>query len=264
MITIYYHLLDESSLHFLKEQNSINNTDFTLVTFKNLQEFNEILDISIKSVLRCTVNFIHDYLNCDKSLLNTSTIVYLQTKLYYDEDLNLYNCMQKINTHLMLNVGEFYPLKFMENLKLSENTKLFIKPSSCLKYFDATLINSEYYIGEYLTYNTFDYDISNELCLIAPIKHIENESRFFVVNGKVITGSYYRINNIYSEIVINDTEEIFKITQQYVDLFNPCKAFVIDLALCNNQYKIIEYNPINCAGVYASDYSKLIQELSLL
>jgi len=261
MITIYYHLIGETSEHFQNELKFMTKA-FKLVIFKTLEDFDAIPNkLYGKSVLRCTVNFIHTCLNTDYTLLSADTRQYLQTKLHYKHNLNLYNCMQYLDNSLMLNTGKFVKLKDIENKYLAENTKLFIKPSSVLKYFDATFIESEYPIGNYLTYN-FNIDMSEELCIISDIKIIDAETRFFVINGKVLTGSYYRIDNIYCEKAIQPDEEIFSIAQKYVDLYKPCKAFVIDIVLTDNQYKIIEYNPINCAGIYACDYNLIMQKLA--
>ncbi len=261
MITIYYNLIGDTSLHYQKETEFCKEK-FNLVVFNNLEEFNKIENkLTTPSVLRCTVNFIHEYLNYNQCYLTKDTRLYLNKKLYYNDNLNLYNCMQNIDNSLLLNTGIFIKLKDIENMQLSEPGPLFMKPSSVLKYFDATLVSNQYLVGEYLTFNNFNVNISEELCLLTSVKSIDTESRFFVINGEVISGSYYRISDVYLEKEINKEDYIFKIAQQYADKYSPCASFVMDLALYKGEYKIIEYNPINCAAIYACNYTNIINKL---
>lgn len=44
-------------------------------------------------------------------------------------------------------------------------------------------------------------------------------------------------------------------------IYCPAKAFVLDICLYQDEYKIVEINCINCSGFYDADMSKLIQAL---
>ena len=46
-----------------------------------------------------------------------------------------------------------------------------------------------------------------------------------------------------------------------VDIYQPAEAFVIDVCLVEDDWKIVEINCINAAGFYLCDIQKLITEL---
>jgi hypothetical protein len=80
--------------------------------------------------------------------------------------------------------------------------------------------------------------------LLAPLTEIFSEYRFLVVDGEVVTGSQY------------------KYAQSMVDLWNPNRAFAIDIALTKNGYKVIEINSINSAGFYHCDIGKFVNAIN--
>jgi len=86
-------------------------------------------------------------------------------------------------------------------------------------------------------------------------KDIFREVRFFVVDGKIISASQYMINmrvitertNIHAEL------ELFTFAQEMIDTYQPADAFVIDIAITNEGFKVVEINCINCSGHYDCD-----------
>lgn len=101
---------------------------------------------------------------------------------------------------------------------------------------------------------------------ISSVKHLTKEFRFWIVDGKIITGSLYRngywINR--SEIVDDGALEF---CQKMVDIYQLAEAFVMDICevLINDvpEYKIIECGCINSAGFYKANMPKLIDALEL-
>lgn len=92
---------------------------------------------------------------------------------------------------------------------------------------------------------------------ISTVKNIQKEIRFWVVDGKVVTGSVYRLGNrtVYDEYFDPDA---FSFAQRMVDIFQIARAFVIDVCLVDDEWKIVECNCINCAGFYKGDLQKTI------
>lgn len=91
-------------------------------------------------------------------------------------------------------------------------------------------------------------------------KEIYKEIRFWVVGGKVITGSTYKIGTevIYTDVFEDEAKEF---AQQMVDIYQLADAFVIDVCLTDKGWKIVECNCINCAGFYKANMQKVIMEL---
>lgn len=97
--------------------------------------------------------------------------------------------------------------------------------------------------------------------LLAPLKDTQQEVRCWVVDGKVVTLSRYKLG---SRVISQnyDDEVLFKdFAQKMVDIYQPARAFVLDVCLSNDELKIVEVNCINCSGFYDGDMNKLIQAL---
>jgi hypothetical protein len=91
-------------------------------------------------------------------------------------------------------------------------------------------------------------------------KKITQEIRFWVVGGKIVTQSTYRRGSFlaYDNVVDQDAIDF---AQKMVDMFQLAPAFVIDLALTPNGWKIIECGSVSCAGFYDADMQKILMAL---
>ena len=96
--------------------------------------------------------------------------------------------------------------------------------------------------------------------MCAGLKKIYNEYRYFVVDGRVVTGSQYKLGR---RVVYGDTDGGIDVAQKFVDKLNSVitHPYVIDLALTEDGHKVIELNTLNCAGFYACDMQKLVGAL---
>lgn len=99
---------------------------------------------------------------------------------------------------------------------------------------------------------------------ISSVKNITKEFRFWIIGGKVITGSLYRMGNwIRRSDVVDDGALDF--CQKMVDIYQLADAFVMDICevLINDkpEYKIIELGCINSAGFYSANMPKLIEAI---
>ena len=92
---------------------------------------------------------------------------------------------------------------------------------------------------------------------ISTVKKIQKEIRFWIVKGEVVTASQYQLGGRYclNEVVDRDA---YNFCQKMVKLFELNDTFVMDLALINNEYKIVECGCTNSAGFYRADLQKLI------
>lgn len=91
-------------------------------------------------------------------------------------------------------------------------------------------------------------------------KKIYKEARIWIVDGKVVTSSYYKFgdNVVWTEDV---EPEGLEFAQRMVDLYKVAKAFVMDICLTPDGWKIVEINCINCSGFYRGDLQKLVMAL---
>lgn len=94
---------------------------------------------------------------------------------------------------------------------------------------------------------------------IAPLKQIEQEIRCWVVNGKVVTASRYKLGARVIYQNYDDESYFIEFAQKMVDLYQPAEAFVIDICLANGELKVVEINCINCSGFYHGNMNKLME-----
>lgn len=91
-------------------------------------------------------------------------------------------------------------------------------------------------------------------------KNIYAEYRFWIVKGKIITKSSYRIGGrvIYTDVV---DERFDDYVRQRVAEWQPHDAFVIDVCDTPRGIKIVEINTINSCGFYAANIPKLVEAI---
>jgi len=99
----------------------------------------------------------------------------------------------------------------------------------------------------------------NTMITIAPFKNIMTEARMFVFDGKVVTGSYYKLGAKVRYEEVKTGDPVIDYTNDIVKNYQPTRAFVIDIALTEDGYKIIEINGVNSVGLYNADVEKFVQ-----
>jgi hypothetical protein len=143
-------------------------------------------------------------------------------------------------------------------IRPTEDTKSFSGQKMDWVQFEAWR-NQVLNLKEY--YTTID---ANTMVMMAPLKKIYREARFFVVDGQVITGSTYKLG---SRVLA--TQEVpptmWEYAERMVKIWGPARAYVMDLALTDDAddgyNKIVEYNCCNCAGFYEIDIQKWVMAI---
>lgn len=95
--------------------------------------------------------------------------------------------------------------------------------------------------------------------VVAKPKHIVSEYRFVVVGGKVVSGSLYKDRGvgIYKEVLPSEVE-ILAFVDQMVSIWTPSDVFVLDIALHDGKYYVLEMGNFNSAGLYHCDIQKIV------
>lgn len=140
----------------------------------------------------------------------------------------------------------------------------FARPTKDTKIFTGQIFTQDSW-REYAK-DCIDNKISERITaetkiLVAPLRYTRQEVRCWVVGGKVVTTSRYRINDrtIYENY---DHERIYwDFAQSMVDKYQPAEAFVIDVALMDDGLKVVEINCFNCSGFYHANVVKMIEAL---
>ena len=152
---------------------------------------------------------------------------------------------------------------FSDTLGWRPGQNLFIRPSEDNKTFTGRTFTQEDWeeFVEHSLNNGHKTTLDKDTPIISSTpKKIYNETRFWSVGGKIVTGSIYKRGErvIYDRNVDPDS---MPFAQSMVDRFQVADAFVIDVCLTDNGWKVIECNCINSAGFYDADIQKIIISL---
>ena len=143
--------------------------------------------------------------------------------------------------------------------------QMFIRPIHDSKVFSGEVMGSEEFYGWRTRVCVLKLDYGNSLCndtlvQICPLKEIFSEHRFWVVKGRVVTSSTYKIGHrVHYQPIID--ERFQRYAEERISEWQPHDAFVIDVADTAEGLKVVEINTLNSCGFYAADMHKLVASL---
>lgn len=100
----------------------------------------------------------------------------------------------------------------------------------------------------------------NQLVRVRILRVMPLYFRWFIVGGKVISGSMYLCRGQFRKERIVD-RELIKEAQIFADKWIPSLCCVMDLALVDNELKVVEFNCINSSGFYDTDIEAVFKSL---
>jgi hypothetical protein len=154
------------------------------------------------------------------------------------------------------------------NLLYSEFEKdMFVKPSKDSKAFNGGIIHSGETLMNYLMrtpHRPID-EIGGDTVIIAALRNIKEEYRFFMYKDTVLGSSRYMLYNKVNPCK-NVPQELKDKAKEYGKLYNPSDIYVMDLCTFSNsdEVKIVEYNCWNCSGFYHSDIKSIIKQIDII
>lgn len=102
------------------------------------------------------------------------------------------------------------------------------------------------------------------LIVISSPKKIEKEWRLFVVDGRIISACRYVLNSELNVDKDDFPREMAEFALACITEFTPDSAFVMDIALCEGRYAIIECNCFNDSGFYDHDIPAILKAVQRL
>lgn len=140
---------------------------------------------------------------------------------------------------------------------------LFVRPDSPLKPFSGRVVNVSGLTPKHLDYG-FYYEDLNLPIVVAPVRRIGREWRFVVVNGEVISGSGYDPTTRTSAAHRLD-DSVFQFAAAIAaETFAPYNVYIMDVCDCDNDLRLVEFNPFGGADLYACDPSPIVESISQL
>ncbi len=149
---------------------------------------------------------------------------------------------------------------------------MFIKPSCDLKYFAGGVIepSSRTVEGELSETRMFDADLTDDTSIMInynSIPQLIREYRVFVVANTIIDISQYMAYGKVTPAEVNDYAclPIIRFVSLIQSIYIPHEHYVIDIAKdINGKLWIVEYNCINCSGMYKINRKLVFDELLAL
>lgn len=144
----------------------------------------------------------------------------------------------------------------------------FVRPVDDSKYFAGAVFEPDAFnewvhrvvaLGE-VDGTSLSGDTRVQIC--AP-KTIHAEYRYWVVDGQIVTQSLYKRGNrvIYASEVDSRCSDYVR---ELVALWQPARAFVVDVCDTPDGLRVVEINTINAAGFYAGDMQSIVLALEAM
>lgn len=135
----------------------------------------------------------------------------------------------------------------------------FVRPIDDLKAFSGQTIWSSDFVQwiDNMSHGGYTFGETKEL-VIAPQKKIHAEWRYFVVGGKVVSGSMYRANGQMRRERVTE-QDVLEEAQSMANDWLPHETCVMDLALTDVGLKVIEFNGFNASGFYNHDIQAIVE-----
>lgn len=180
------------------------------------------------------------------TLLNDNHNYEVYSKWWGDMLLNYDSIIMKISDELPWEIGD-----------------LFLRPVEDNKAFTGAVFDKEKWDN---TKNRFlketgfpEFNNDTRIQVCRP-KHIQKEIRLWVVGGEIITGSYYRLGGLFYLNSAIEPEAI-EFAKKVITKGAIAEAWVLDICMSNNEWKVVEAGCINHAGFYASEIQKTVESI---
>lgn len=150
----------------------------------------------------------------------------------------------------------------LNDLLTSCPDEVFIRPNNDLKDFTGVVVQKENLMKQIENINNggFQFDGNIEV-FVAPVKPLQKEFRFFIVDGKAITGCQYKLKTM-AFLNTKVEERVWAKAQELANIWTPAPVCVMDLAWdFNDDLKLLEFNCFNASGIYVCDLSKIIKSV---
>lgn len=151
-------------------------------------------------------------------------------------------------------IGELHTLE-------PEWDAFFIRPTGNTKLFGGMVVTKEQLQEWQERENHPESAYQGQLLMISELQEIQAEYRFFVVDGRVVTGSSYKVDGQLNTNVI-PSDAVVSYAQRMVERFALADAFVIDVAETKRGLRVVEYNNLNTAGLYQCDEVAIVSALN--
>lgn len=169
-----------------------------------------------------------------------------------------------VNQPLFCKLNDFYLEAMTWFNRLHEDNCIFVKSNAA----DKTLSGRVFHRSEFETQwglATFYDPPPDTLLAISKPRKIDAEARFIIIDSRVVTGSYYKTGGQAIELEVDS-----HLMDQAINIrwllegrgYDPAPSWVLDLALVDGQWLIMETGATSCCGLYQCNTDNIVQALN--
>lgn len=184
---------------------------------------------------------------------------------YFDENLDYRLLVENYGSHLLNADARIATLRETDDIA----GLIFVRPVGDGKQFAGEVMTRAAFMEWRERVIALDGDSSlttltaDDPVVMASPKPIHAEYRFYVVDGRAVTGSMYkRGDRVHYSAHFDERVQAF--AQARADQWQPNRAFCLDVADTPDGLKVIEINAINSSGFYACDMGKFVHAINQL
>jgi hypothetical protein len=177
---------------------------------------------------------------------------------FIGENFNMEIYLEEYDTYMLNDDGAVWSVNSLNGLM--ECSKLpspfFARPSGDSKEFTGQVFTRE----SWLDYAKDNPDLKTAIMTASP-KTTQQEIRCWMVDGEPVTISQYKIGSRANYLNMDHNDEAVLFARQMAKIYQPARAFCLDICLWEDEYKIVELGCINHCGFYDANMGKLIYAL---
>jgi hypothetical protein len=107
----------------------------------------------------------------------------------------------------------------------------------------------------------YSHLMDTDVLTVSPVRTIDQEWRFFLVDGEVVAGSQYRKDGCLRHRAPIEPE-VWAQAREMATLWMPAPTIVMDIALMRDgSYKVVEFNCVNSSGFYSVDVGAFVDAM---
>jgi hypothetical protein len=186
------------------------------------------------------------------------------TGLHFDLELFNYRASLK-NRKDMLNDNVLSAKEAVEFLEKQNQEMFFVRPSDDNKQFAGQVMPADeiasWFQSMFDAVGGGSYYMPPETeIVLSSVKEISAEWRWFIVDGKIVSGSMYRAHKQLRKIREQE-KSVIEEAQQMADIWLPDSCCVMDTCLIEGKMKVVEFNCLNSSGFYNHDVNLIFKSL---
>lgn len=135
--------------------------------------------------------------------------------------------------------------------------KFFVRPVGDGKEFTGQVFN----LYQWQSYIADNESLKGVKIMWASPKTTQQEIRCWMIDGEPVTISQYKIGSRGNYLNMDHNDEAIIFARKMAKIYQPARAYCLDICLYNDEYYIVELGCINHCGFYDANMGKLIDGL---